>query len=158
MVLQQNTGGAAERLIQPRRQFLMSAAALIAASAIVRADSLMPVRVWTPPEKDVVYVSRLRMRYMDILMAEISFGEGPCQLTNMVQGDTRAWFSTSCGSAALAAARFDTIHSRPSSHDLAMTAHDLSAKVHQTLAEITARVAVSRAIGPAAISIARPSP
>jgi hypothetical protein len=36
-------------LILPRHRFLTSMISLIAAPAIVRADALMPIKVWTPP-------------------------------------------------------------------------------------------------------------
>jgi hypothetical protein len=39
-------GGVAERLILPRRRFLLGAAALVAAPAIVRAGVLMPIKTW----------------------------------------------------------------------------------------------------------------
>jgi hypothetical protein len=37
-----------EPMILPHRRFLTGLASLITAPAIVRADSLMPVKVWTP--------------------------------------------------------------------------------------------------------------
>jgi hypothetical protein len=36
-------------MIIPRRRFLAGLATLITAPAIVRADTLMPIKVWTPP-------------------------------------------------------------------------------------------------------------
>ena len=39
-------GGAAQRLVLPRRGFLKGLIGVIAAPAIVRATSLMPVKVW----------------------------------------------------------------------------------------------------------------
>jgi hypothetical protein len=36
-------------LIMPRRRFLTGIATLIAAPAVVRADILMPIKVWAPP-------------------------------------------------------------------------------------------------------------
>ena len=39
-------GGGAEHLVLPRRRFLLGAAALVAAPAIVRAGVLMPVKTW----------------------------------------------------------------------------------------------------------------
>jgi hypothetical protein len=38
-------------LILPRRRFLTGLASLIAAPAIVRAEALMPIKVWTPPRE-----------------------------------------------------------------------------------------------------------
>jgi hypothetical protein len=36
-------------IILPRRRFLTGLASLIAAPAVVRAEALMPIKVWTPP-------------------------------------------------------------------------------------------------------------
>jgi hypothetical protein len=36
-------------LILPRRRFLTGLVSLLAAPAVVRADSLMPIKVWRPP-------------------------------------------------------------------------------------------------------------
>jgi hypothetical protein len=40
---------AAERVVLPRRNFLKGLAALIAAPAVVKAEILMPIKVWRPP-------------------------------------------------------------------------------------------------------------
>ena len=52
MVLQHIArGGAPQRVVLPRRRFLTGLASLITAPAIVRAESLMPIKVWTPPRE-----------------------------------------------------------------------------------------------------------
>ena len=50
MVLQHiDLGGAAQRVVVPRRGFLKGLAGVIAAPAVVRAEALMPIKVWMPP-------------------------------------------------------------------------------------------------------------
>lgn len=44
-------------LILPRRSFLIGLATLIAAPAVVRADALMPIRVWKPTWRNKSYVT-----------------------------------------------------------------------------------------------------
>ena len=44
-------GGLAQRVVLPRRRILMGLIGLIAAPAVVRAGSLMPIKVWTPPRE-----------------------------------------------------------------------------------------------------------
>ena len=47
MILQHTArGGAAQRVVLPRRRFLLGAAALVAAPAIVPAGVLMPIKTW----------------------------------------------------------------------------------------------------------------
>jgi hypothetical protein len=41
-------GGAAQRVVLPRRTFLTGLVSLIAAPAVVRAEALMPIAVWRP--------------------------------------------------------------------------------------------------------------
>ena len=49
MVLQHIArGGAAQRVVLPRRRFLTGLATLITAPAVVRAEALMPIVVWKP--------------------------------------------------------------------------------------------------------------
>lgn len=38
-------------LALPRRRFIIGLTGLIAAPAIVRAEALMPIKVWTPPHE-----------------------------------------------------------------------------------------------------------
>jgi hypothetical protein len=49
MVLQHIArGGAAQRVVLPRRSFLKGFIGLIAAPAVIKAESLMPIVVWRP--------------------------------------------------------------------------------------------------------------
>ena len=42
-------GGSAQHVVVPRRGFLKGLVGVIAAPAVVRAEALMPIKVWTPP-------------------------------------------------------------------------------------------------------------
>ena len=44
-------GGSAQRVVVPRRGFLKGLVGVIAAPAVVRAEALMPIKVWTPPRE-----------------------------------------------------------------------------------------------------------
>ena len=46
-------GGVAQRVVPPRRSFLKGLIGLIAAPAVVRAEALMPIKVWAPPRNSL---------------------------------------------------------------------------------------------------------
>jgi hypothetical protein len=60
----------AERVVLPRRHFLKGLAALVAAPAVVKAEILMPIKVWRPPLE-------WREGFLVLNGAELKAGEFP---------------------------------------------------------------------------------
>jgi hypothetical protein len=65
-----NPGGAAKRAVRPRRKFLQGLVGLIAAPAVVKAEALMPIKVWAPPQNGASPIGaspKLRRLFLHII-------------------------------------------------------------------------------------------
>ena len=111
---------AGSAMIIPRRRFLTGLATLIAAPAVVKADALMPIKVWRPTGDPLWGIpsfavlssedpsgmerSRLAHRQSRGRSASLSIAQWPASSTSLCEASRSSSIDSGIGAAALVAA------------------------------------------------------